>query len=285
MFDNLAEDIKLVKELRSYTDIELAEKYELSRMTVSRWMNGSVTASDTGVERFYAAVFNDGIRLNKIKSQLYTEENSASGTKILFHGSKAGIIGAISLQYSGAENDFGPGFYCGESLEQSAMFIARHRRSSVYVISFKTTGLKKTEYGVDIDWMLSIAMHRGHLSQYSDHPIIRKLKAKTAKADYIVAPVADNRMFELIDEFSSGLITDQQCSHALSATNLGMQYVIISDKALRQLDIIEQLYLPQPERDYYLNSRKESQLISEDKVKAARRSYRAKGKFIDDILK
>ena len=285
MFDNLAEDIKLVKELRSYTDVELAEKYELSRMTVSRWMNGSVTASDTGVERFYSAVFNDGIRLNRIKSQLYAEEYSAARTKIIFHGSKSGITGAISLEYSGTENDFGPGFYCGESLEQSAMFIARHRKSSVYVIKFNTTGLKKTEYIVNLDWMLSIAMHRGHLSQYADHPIIRRLKEKTANADYIAAPIADNRMFDLIDEFSSGLITDQQCSHALSATNLGMQYVIKSEKALKQLDIIERLYLPQPERDYYLNSRKETQQVSEDKVKAARRSYRDKGRYIDDILK
>ena len=39
---------------------------------------------------------------------------------ILFHGSKAGIDGKLSLDKSKKANDFGKGFYCGESLEQSA---------------------------------------------------------------------------------------------------------------------------------------------------------------------
>jgi len=285
MTDNLSEDIKLVKELRSYTDSELAEKYELSRMTVSRWMKGSAVPSDTGIERFYSAVFNDGIRLNKIKSQLYTEEYSSAESVMLFHGSKSGIKGEISLQYSGAGNDLGPGFYCGESLDQSAMFVAGHKKSSVYVLRFSTSGLLRAEYSVNLDWMLSIALHRGHLSQYANHPAIKKLKDRTKRADYITAPIADNRMFDLIDEFSSGFITDRQCSHALSANDLGMQYVIVSEKALKHLSILDRLYLPEPEREYYLNSRRESRKVSEDKVRAARRNYRGKGKYIDEILK
>lgn len=50
-------------------------------------------------------------------------------------------------------------------------------------------------------------------------------------------------MFEIIDSFIDGEITDIQCQHCLSATNLGMQYVFVSEKALSQITLLERCYL------------------------------------------
>ena len=92
-------------------------------------------------------------------------------------------------------------------------------------------------------------------------------------------------MFEIIDQFIDGEITDVQCQHCLSATNLGNQYVLVSDRALRQVEILERCYLSEAEKDYYLGSKQDGYEVNRDKVKLARKYYRNQGDYIEDILK
>ena len=133
--------------------------------------------------------------------------------------------------------------------------------------------------------MLVIAYFRNRLGGFASSKIIKSLIDSINDTDYIVAPIADNRMFEIIDSFIDGEITDQQCMHSLSATNLGNQYVLVSEKALEQLTVLEKCFLAQPEKEFYLDSRKESVGINLDKVRMARRQYRGKGKYIEELLK
>ena len=114
---------------------------------------------------------------------------------------------------------------------------------------------------------------------------IANLLSKLEGVDYIVAPIADNRMFEIIDSFIDGEITDAQCQHCLSATNLGNQYVFVTDKSLKQLKVLRHCYLAPDEKDYYLTSKKEESRIGNDKVKIARKQYRGQGEYIEEILK
>lgn len=102
--------------------------------------------------------------------------------------------------------------------------------------------------------------------------------------DYIIAPIADNRMFEIIDSFIDGEITDVQCQHCLSATNLGKQYVFVSQKALDNIVLLERCYLADSEKEFYLNTRQESFKMNMDKVKLARKQYRNQGEYIEEIL-
>jgi len=69
--------------------------------------------------------------------------------------------------------------------------------------------------------MLTIACYRGTLEKYESHPMIQKLIEKSRDYDYIIAPIADNRMFQIINSFINGEITDEQCKHCLAATKLG----------------------------------------------------------------
>lgn len=60
--------------------------------------------------------------------------------------------------------------------------------------------------------------------------------------DYVVAPIADNRMYQIIEDYIDGAITDAQCQHALAATDLGNQYVLKTQKAVSRLNILERRF-------------------------------------------
>ncbi|MGN0487355.1 MAG: DUF3990 domain-containing protein [Acutalibacteraceae bacterium] len=280
----LCTDIEIVMELLGITASDLADNIGVTPTTISRWRKSEENVTVSNLNSFYNFAFNKGIRLNKIKEQLFKEDCPANST-ILFHGAKTYIDGKISIEKSKNTNDFGRGFYCGESLEQSAMFVANYPESSLYILEFDKSKLKYTQLSVDRDWMLLIAYFRNKLIDYSDHPIITSLLSKLEDVDYIVAPIADNRMFEIIDSFIDGEITDVQCQHCLSATNLGNQYVFVTDKSLNQIKVLRHCYLAPNEKEYYLTSKKEESRIGNDKVKIARKQYRGQGEYIEDILK
>ena len=280
----LIEDLDLILELTGTGLAQLADELGVSRMTLNRWYRNPQAISKENLECVYRYAFGRGIRLNLIHEQLFQEEASSVGAIPLYHGSKAGISGTVSLERSQPDNDFGPGFYCGDSLEQSAMFIARYPDSVLYSVAFRPSGLARQSYVVDRDWMLTIALYRGKLEAYRDDALLRRLAARVEAADYVTAPIADNRMFALIDSFIDGEITDVQCQHSLSATDLGSQYVLRTQKALDALVGLQPRYLCQPERNHYTRQRKESNALGTDKVKIAKRQYRGQGAYIDEIL-
>lgn len=277
-------DIEIVRELLGMTVEEIAEEIGVSRMSMNRWKEDESKITDANLAAFYRMVFQKKIRLNKIKEQLYREDYSDDSHIILFHGAKTQIEGALTIEKSKKNNDFGQGFYCGESLEQSAMFVANFPNSSLYIVNFHKEGLKARWFGVNREWMLMIAFFRGRLEEFRNSRVILELIESMKGIDYIIAPIADNRMFEIIDSFIDGEITDLQCQHCLSATNLGNQYVFVTQKALSQVQILEHCYLAQEEKDYYLQTKKESMEVSQDKVKIARKEYRGQGQYIEEIL-
>ena len=279
------QDIETVMELKELTMEEFAKELGVSRVTINNWLLGNTDISERNIAAFYEYAFQKGIRLNKIKEQLYTEDLSGGSEVLVFHGAKTSIEGKLSLACSKRKNDFGAGFYCGESLEQSAMFVATFPSSSLYMLKFHCENLKKKEFAVNREWMLMIAYFRERLGEYVNTEIIKTLIGEFRDVDYIVAPIADNRMFEIIDQFIDGEITDIQCQHCLSATNLGNQYVFISEKALNQVEILERCYLANAEKEAYLLARQESYEMNRDKVKIARKQYRDQGNYIEDILK
>ncbi len=276
-------DIEIVEELLGLTTEELAMQIGVTPTTVSRWRRNEDNVLSSNLNAFYDFAFSKGVRLNKIKEQLF-KEDCKPGSVVLFHGAKTYIDGQVSLKRSKGTNDFGKGFYCGESLEQSAMFVAGYPDSSLYILEFDGEGLNCTRMNVDRDWMLLIAYFRGKLAEFSNHPMIKRLISRLDGADYIVAPIADNRMFEIIDSFIDGEITDIQCQHCLSATNLGNQYVFVSEKAVGRLKILRHCFLSGAEKQGYLTSKQEESKIGNDKVKIARRQYRGQGQYIEEIL-
>ena len=277
---NISEDMKIVRELLNITQEELADELNVEPLTIKRIENGITNTSKRTLDLFYDFINKKKIYLNKIKEMFYKEELTKE--ILLFHGAKSTIIGNIDINKGRKNNDFGQGFYCGESYEQSASFV---ENSSVYYFSLDVTGLRSLKYAVDRDWMLTIAYFRGTLNEYKDSIVIKNLISRLEGVDYVVAPIADNKMFRIIDSFISGEITDEQCKHCLAATNLGFQYILLNDNAVSRLKMLECCYLSNEERNNYRKIKLEDNKISDDKVKLARIQYSRKGLYIDEILK
>ena len=132
--------------------------------------------------------------------------------------------------------------------------------------------------------MLAIAYYRGTIENYKDNPIIKTIIKKVENADYIYAPIVDNRMFKIIEQFIDGYITDEQCKHCLTATNLGKQYVFLTDKATAKLEILERCYLSSSERKHYQEVKQADVNDGDNKVKMALIKYKNQGKYIEEIL-
>ena len=280
---NFSDDLKAIREILGITQTELAKRIGVQQVTLSRNELGKTTASERLLEQVYSFAFDNEIKLGRLKEMMWLE-NLKPGHKLLFHGAKSEIQGEISVNRSRTNNDFGQGFYTGESYDQAISFVSGFDRSSVYYLDFDETSLKCKKYYVDQEWMLTIAYYRGTLDEYGEHPKVKKLLDEVKGCDYVIAPIADNRMFQIINSFIAGEITDEQCKHCLAATNLGNQYVFTSKKAVRKLKILERSYISSSEREHYKGIRTEDIKLGDDKVKLARRQFRGKGKYIDDIL-
>ncbi len=283
---NYIKDIEFAKKILSLSNEDACKMLGITRMTYYRWISHKTTPSLENLEKMYDAFYSKNLRINLLKEEMYKSKESKK-IKILYHGAKEFIDGEITIEKSEPKKDFGKGFYVGESLLQSASFVSNFQNSSVYAIECNLASISKiVELDVSCEWMVLISYFRGKIDEYSNSKYLRDLIKKVESADLIIAPIADNTMYDILDDFSSGEITDLQCLNALSANWLGKQYVFMNDKAIkRSLKIIDRFYLCNQEKNDYKTKKEESTKIGKDKVKLAKREYAGKGKYIEDLLK
>lgn len=280
----VSKDLEAFCDFSGMSKSELSQQVGLPRSTFNNWKIGKANPTRSSLEVIYSFLYKSGYRINTLKEQMFKDSTSKNSV-ILFHGAKEDLKGDVSLEYSSLENDFGRGFYLGESLLQSASFVCNYPTSSVYIAKLKLDKkLNILEFEVDTTWMLTIAYFRGRLEQYKDSNILNDLSATVQNADIIRAPIADNRMFQILDEFIEGNITDLQCKSALSATDLGKQYVAVSEKGLKNLELIHHCYLCSDEKTDYLKEKEEFNRVSAHKVKFVKREFAGKGKYIEEVL-
>lgn len=280
---NFDKDFKAIRDVLDISQKEFAKVLDTEQKTISNIESKDSYPSKTIVESAFTYAFKKDVKINKLK-ELLCRDNLSHNEKLLFHGSKSKIKGDIDVNFGRGNNDFGKGFYTGESYEQAVSFISTYDDPSVYFMSFDDSDLKCKRYSVDREWMMTIAYYRESLEEYENHPLIEKIIKESRDCDYIIAPIADNKMFETINEFIEGNLTDEQCKHCLAATNLGMQYVFLTEKAASRLKIVERCYVCDKEREYYKKIKEDYRKLGNDKVKLAKAQYRGIGKYIDEVL-
>lgn len=280
---NFDKDFKAIRDVLDISQKEFAKVLDTEQKTISNIESKDSCPSKTIVESAFTYAFKKDVKINKLK-ELLCRDNLSHNEKLLFHGSKGEIKGDIDVNFGRGNNDFGKGFYTGESYEQAVSFISTYDDPSVYFMSFDDSDLKCKRYSVDREWMMTIAYYRESLEEYENHPLIEKIIKESRDCDYIIAPIADNKMFETINEFIEGNLTDEQCKHCLAATNLGMQYVFLTEKAASRLKIVERCYVCDKEREYYKKIKEDYRKLGNDKVKLAKAQYRGIGKYIDEVL-
>ena len=279
---NIKKDLMFIREMLELTQADFAYEINTTQISVAKWESDFVLPNEQNIEKIYNLAIKNDIYINVLKCEFY--EDDKKDRLLLFHGSKDGIKGELSLKYANSRSDFGVGFYLGESYGQASSWVSDSAKGSVYCFYTKLKGLNVLKFDVDMDWMLAICVYRGYLDDKLDKKIIKNIIENIEKADVIYAPIADNMMYLTIQEFANGFITDEQCKHALSANRLGMQYVFKTNKALQQLKPVDRLYLSSLEKEQIKVKRLRDERDGVDKNKAARIAYRNKGKYIDEII-
>lgn len=279
---SIALDIETFLESSGYTLFDFAQECEISRPTLDAILE-SKRASSSMVERIYSFIYRKGYRLNRAKIELM-QESVHSPSVLLFHGAKE-TLGEISPKGSREECDFGFGFYLGQYYSSAVDFVAYKPGSSIYAFALNPDGLKAKTYECDLPWMLLICAHRGYLKQYENHPRLKELLQEEAEQDLIIAPIADNKMFQILREFGIGEISASMAMHALSASSLGKQYVLKTSSAVSRLTLLDRLYLSEPEREAQKQDSVERSLLIDSKLKLAKRTFRNASDYIEDLFK
>lgn len=273
-------DLSLVLLEEDFTAEEVADAIGISRRTVFNILSGSVQTSNDSLEKIYSFIYKDGYRLNRLKEDFYKD----TGKLVLFHGAKEKIE---EVSNNGSRNncDFGPAFYLGESYYQASNFVCEYDEASVYTFFFEKDDLKIKEFKCELDWMIAVCYYRGTIDEYANHPKVVKIIKEIEDSDVVIAPIADNKMFQVMQLFADGEITSEQAYHSLSSSTLGKQYVLRTDRAIKKLKQINRLYLCKEEKTDCLNKVLDHAQTIEDELVEAKRKYRREGLYIDELFK
>lgn len=283
--NRVLKDIEFIQEVLNINNRDFCDAIGIARSTLNRWQKNETTISNQQLESIYSYAYNQGLRLNELKAQMYFD-NCKKNQKILFHGAKKYFDGQFDLTYAEEKNDLGKAIYLGDNIFQSASWVSNYNKSYIYICEYNNdNNINTIKYDVEEDWMLTVAYCRGRLGKYKDTRKIKRIFEKYNKADLIIAPIADNRVFTVLDKFFDGEITDIQCMKALSATNLGKQYCFVNKKALKNIRIIEKCYMCQNEKIDILKKKSDENDISIQKSKYSMREYAGKGLYIEDYFK
>jgi len=273
----IKEDIEFIIESEKTTKLELSKKTGISRVTLDEISKNGMT-TDSVYEKFYSYVYNSNYRINSVKEELIKEKYQ----DVLFHGSKNGLS-TITVNGSRNNCDFGNGFYLGETYNQALSFVCENDNSSVYSFRYSLDNLKICRFDCSMEWMLAICYHRGTLGTFSNDKQVQNILEKINNADVIIAPIADNKMFYVMAQFTEGEINADVALHSLSASKLGFQYIFKTDKALSKLIPIEKYYLCIPERDECKKMLIERGFEIDTKLKLAKREFKT-GLYIEEIF-
>lgn len=202
----------------------------------------------------------------------------------LYHDSRSGIRGAIA-PISRERCDFGKGFYMGTDKSQPLTLICNYPEAKIYTLSVDLTDLKILNMEVGLDWALLVAYNRGKMESVKGAQIYKRFANLGNGYDMIIGYIANDRMFVVLDRFFNGDITDLALIHSLSALKLGKQYVALTEKACKNIKILNEQELSEEDRDKLKQESEASRSKGIALADEMCRRYRREGRFFDEILK
>ena len=274
---------KIIKEIRlrlNLSQSELAEKLGVSFATVNRWEKGHCEPSQIAVNAIKSLCTRSNIDFSQFEGNHIISTNE---TVTLYHGSKSGIKGAIAPA-SRERCDFGKGFYMGTDRNQPLTLICNYPDAKIYTLRVDLSDLKILDVEVGLDWALLVAYNRGKMESAKHSTIYNHIADLNKGCDMIIGYIANDRMFVVLDRFFNGEITDLALINSLSALKLGKQYVALTEKACKKIEIIDEQGLTTKERDKLKQESKENRSKGIAMADEICRKYRREGRFFDEIL-
>lgn len=277
---------KLIKTIRQNANMsqeQFAKALGTTTLSINRWENGKTQPSKMAQVQLFEFCKKNNIDLFGYIAQ-QVKRAPDDERLIAYHGSKKGISGDIAPT-SRESCDFGKGFYLGTDPTQPLTLICDEEKPILYTMKLDLTGLKVLEVEMNLEWAMLIAYYRGYMDEVNGSDIYKKYEKMADGYDVILGYIANDRMYRVMKSFFEKEITDVALIHSLSALDLGRQYVCKSQKACKQLEIIDRKELSSLElailRDKSIVRRQEGiDLTEEILIK-----YRREGKYFDEILR
>lgn len=282
--------VELIKNIRRYSRMsqqELADYLGITYTSINRWENGHAIPTKLAQDKLYEYCAINQIPLmdfiyEKIKKAV--EDTKVSEDRVLlYHGSKRGLEGDIA-PISRKHCDFGAGFYMGTQPEQALTLICDFPKSKFYLVSVKTDDIRVTEIPADIEWAMLVAYHRGRMETIKGSTFYQKYRSISQQNDMIIGSIANDKMFQVLDDFFIGNITDAALVKSLAALQLGKQYVAITQKGCNAVRIEREIPITYLEKKYLQviseENRAKGVALANDICKDNRRN----GKYFDELL-
>lgn len=280
----------LLKDIRAGLELsqaELAERLNVSFATVNRWENGHAVPNKLAQTALYdlckeknVSVYDMTLKRIAMVAENVKREN---GRMLLYHGSKAGIEGAIEPR-SRKQCDFGCGFYMGTEPTQALTLICDYEKSKFYIVSIGTEELEHLEVAADINWAMLVAYHRGKMEQIQGTSFYNKYRDMASGKDLMIGSIADDRMFYVIDNFFVGNVTDKALVSSLSALQLGKQYVAVTQKGCDAVRVEAEISLSYLERMFMRDVSEQNRARGVSLANEICKNHRREGLFFDEIL-
>lgn len=272
--------IKVIRAELGLNQEQLAMQLGVSPVSVNRWENGKAKPTAMAQNKLYEICKESEINLaDYIVKNCMTEDDL-----VLYHASRKGINGIIQ-PVSRSKCDFGQGFYMGTEAIQPLTLVCNEDKPKFYQVKMNPEGLKVLNVEVGLDWAMLIAYFRGYMKGEEDTSVYEKYSHMADGYDVITGYIANDRMYQVLNDFFERRITDTALIASLSALNLGKQYVAITQKACDQIQILEEKSLNRLE---LLVLKDRSEIRRREGISLAERcviEHRRDGRFFDEILK
>ena len=212
--------------------------------------------------------------------------------RIIYHGSEF-IIEKPEYGKGNIHNDYGLGFYCCSNKELAKEWASRKsghgyiNRYSLRDDRLKILDLTKPPYDNVLHW-IALLMHNRVLSSDLKDNFPRELKYLEEKYlidvsafDIVIGYRADDSYFRFPESFVRSEITLESLNKIFQAGNLGKQYVLISERAIKLIHFLDYQEAFEDSKEDYYRRKKEADKIYTDLLNADRYS---KGTRLRDLI-
>lgn len=172
----------------------------------------------------------------------------------------------------------------GTQPDQPLTLVCDFPESRFYLVSVKLDEIKAVEVPANIEWAMLVAYHRGRMENIKGTFFYSRYQELTKRCDMVIGSIVDDRMFQVLDDFFIGNITDVALTRSLAALELGKQYVAVSRKGCEAVKVEREIPLSCLEKRCFQAISEENRAKGVALANEICREYRRSGKYFDEIL-
>ena len=208
---------------------------------------------------------------------------------VIYHGSKD-IIEKPYYHDVKAQNDYGFGFYCTESLELAKEWSCSNNENngSINLSGLKILDLTDKRYSI-LNWIAILLKFRtfdlsNDISIQAKEYLLKNFYIDVNNYDIVIGFRADDSYFSFARDFVNNTIPVRKLSQAMELGQLGKQVVIVSELAFSKLHF--EGFETADRLEYFIKRKARDEKAREDYLKGTRKSATLTNDiFVVDIMR